>query len=248
MESLYGGGTAVGLNTYVYLNRNYYAEVGAYWAAGGPTSLLAYTNNPTSSNGTVPLIGTNPYYRLAYTTEWGPSNLMLGVFGMNSNVSPGLYDGSGTSTSYADRGVDAQYQYISSPHVVSTQFRYITEDITDTTGNYSGPANLKSTFAKAMYVYRAKYGAALSYQRIEGSSDAYYTGGLGGGANFTGVSGTPNTTVWTPALFWQPLQNVRITIYKTFFTEYLGGTDNYDGLGRNASDNNTTYIYAWIAF
>jgi hypothetical protein len=247
MES-YGGGSAAGLNTYVYFNKNYYAEVGAYWASGGPTSVLTFSNNPTSSNSTTPLIGTNPYFRLAYTTEFGPSNLMVGAFGMNSNIAPGLYDGSGTSTTYTDRGVDAQYQYISDPHVISTQFRYISENISDSTGNYAGPATLNTTYVKAMYVYRAKYGAGISYQRVEGSPDAYYTGGLGGGANYVGVSGTPNTTVWTPAIFWQPLQNVRITLYKTFFTEYLGGTDNYDGLGRNASDNNTTYLYAWIAF
>jgi len=246
LESLYGGGTAAGLNTYVYLDKTYYAEVGAYWAAAGPTSLLTYTNNPDSNNGTVPLVGTNPYYRLAYTTEWGPSNLMLGVFGMNSKVSDGT--GSGLGTAYNDRGVDAQYQYISDPHVVSTQFRYISEDISDTTGIYSAPATLKSYYAKAMYVYRAKYGAGLAYQRVEGSTDNYYTAGLGGGANFVGVSGNPNTSVWIPAIFWQPLQNVRLTLYKTYFAEYLGGKDNYDGLGRNASDNNTTYLYAWIAF
>jgi hypothetical protein len=248
IEAQYGGGTAIGVTAYAYLNRNYYAEFGSYWAAQGPGSLLTYTNNPDSSNGTVPLLGANPYFRLAYTREWGPSNIMVGVFGLDSNVAPALYDGSNTSTYYKDRGVDAQYQYISDPHVVSTQFRYINENITDTAGNYSGPANLESYYAKAMYVYRAKYGAALSYQRVSGSADAYYQGGLGGGANYVGTSGLPNTTVWTPAIFWQPLQNVRITLYKTIFTEYLGGNDNYDGLGRNASDNNTTYLYAWMAF
>ncbi len=244
----YGGGSAVGLNAYVYFNKNYYAEVGSYWASAGPTAALTFSNSPGAANSTTPLIGANPYFRLAYTTEWGPSNLMVGAFGMNSNIAPSLYDGSGTSTTYTDRGVDAQYQYISDPHVVSTQFRYVAENISDSTGTYAGPATLNSYYAKAMYVYRAKYGAGISYQRVEGSADPYYTQGLNGGANYVGVSGLPNTTVWTPAIFWQPLQNVRITLYKTFFTEYLGGTNNYDGLGRNASDNNTTYLYAWIAF
>jgi hypothetical protein len=99
-----------------------------------------------------------------------------------------------------------------------------------------------------MYVYRAKYGAGLAYWREEGSSDPYYQSGLGGGANFLGISSSPNTTVWIPSIFWQPLQNVRLTLYQTIFSEYLGGTSNYDGLGRNASDNNTTYLYLWMAF
>jgi hypothetical protein len=244
LEGQFGGGTAVGTNAYAYLDKKYYAEVGAYWAGDGPTAILTYVDGQGTTNGTTALIGANPYYRFAYTTDWGASNLMLGTFGMNANIGDGL----GQSTSYTDRGLDAQYQYISSPHVVSTQFRYITENISDTTGNYAGPSTLNSYYAKAMYVYNAKYGAGLAYWREEGSNDAYYQSGLGGGANFLGISGSPNTSVWIPSIFWQPLQNVRITFYQTLFDEYLGKTNNYDGLGRNASDNNTTYLYLWMAF
>ncbi len=246
LEGRYGGGTAVGLNAYVYINKSYYAELGAYRAAAGPTAVLTYTNGPGFTNGTVPLIGINPYYRFAYTTEWGPSNLMLGIFGMNSNIGDGTDSGLGTF--YSDRGVDAQYQYISDPHVISAQLRYIEEKISDTTGAYSGSPNLKSYYAKAMYVYRAKYGAGLAYWREDGAHDTLYQSGLGGGANYVGVSGSPNTSMWIPSIFWQPLQNVRLTLYKTIFNEYLGNKNNYDGLGRNASDNNTTYLYMWMAF
>jgi hypothetical protein len=173
---------------------------------------------------------------------------MLGVFGMNATIDDGT--GNGVSTTFTDRGIDAQYQYISDPHVFSAQFRYIAENISDQTNTYAGPANLNSYYAKAMYVYRAKYGAGLAYWREEGSSDSYYTGGLGQDppTNYLGISGSPNTTVWIPSIFWQPLQNVRLTLYQTIFSEYLGGTSNYDGLGRNASDNNTTYLYLWMAF
>jgi hypothetical protein len=246
LEGAFGGGTAVGTNAYVYLDRKYYAEVGAYWAGAGPTSILTYVNTPENNNGTTLLVGANPYYRFAYTTEWGASNAMVGVFGMNSTIDDGT--GAGLSTTFVDRGIDAQYQYISDPHVLSAQFRYISEDISDATGAYAGPAKLQSTYAKAMYVYRAKYGAGLAYWRVEGDYDPYYQGGLGGGANFLGTSGYPNTTVWIPSVFWQPLQNVRFTLYKTIFSEYLGNSDNYDGLGRNAADNNTTYLYMWMAF
>jgi hypothetical protein len=244
LEGQFGGGTAVGTNAYVYIDKKYYAEVGSYWAGDGPSAILTYVDGQGTTNGTTPLIGANPYYRFAYTTEWGASNLMLGVFGMNANIG----DGTGQSTMYADRGVDAQYQYISSPHVVSAQLRYISENISDTTNTYAGPANLNSYYAKAMYVYRAKYGAGLAYWREEGSNDPHYTGGLDGGANFLGVSGSPNTSMWIPSVFWQPLQNVRVTLYKTIFDEYLGNTSNYDGLGRSASNNNTTYLYLWMAF
>jgi hypothetical protein len=241
----FGGGSAMGLNGYVYLNKSYYAEVGAYKAGSKIGKVLTYTNDATvDNNATLPLVGTNPYFRFAYTTEWGPSNLMLGVFAMRSNIAGTVDDG--TSTVYTDKGVDAQYQYISSPHVVSTQFRYISENISDTTGAYSGSPNLKSYYAKAMYVYRAKYGAGLAYRRESGTEDNFYnsSGALGIGS----INSSPNTSMWIPSVFWQPLQNVRFTLYKTMFKEYLGSSNNYDGNGRNASDNNTTYLYMWMDF
>jgi hypothetical protein len=29
---------------------------------------------------------------------------------------------------------------------------------------------------------------------------------------------------------------------------FNGGKNNYDGFGRNASNNNTVFLYAWLAF
>ncbi len=249
----YGGGTARGINAYTYLNKSYYAELGSYSAASGLSKFLTYTSDASSNNnGSSPLVGNNPYYRFAYTTEWGPSNIMVGAFGMNSNIGSGA--GDGLSTIFRDRGFDAQYQYISDPHVVSTQLRYIKEKISDTTGTYAGPADLSSFYAKATYVYRAKYGTSLAYWSEKGSSDPYYSQGLispsdaTSGANFASANSSPNTSVWIPAVFWQPLQNVRVTLYQTLFKDYLGGKSNYDGNGRNAKANNTTYLYLWMAF
>jgi hypothetical protein len=256
LESFYGGGTARGINAYVYINKSYYAELGNYMATSGVTNFLTYTSDSTvpHHNGSVPLIGANPYYRLAYTTEWGPSNLMVGAFGMRSRIGDG--SGDGRSTVYNDRGVDAQYQYISDPSVVSAQLRYTSEAISDPTNvAYSNTsADLHSFYAKAMYVYRAKYGAGLAYWSEQGSADAAYAN-ASASPNFfscldapTCSTGSPNTRAWIPALFWQPLQNVRLTLYKTFFTQFLGAGNNYDGYGRKASDNNSTYLYVWMDF
>jgi hypothetical protein len=32
------------------------------------------------------------------------------------------------------------------------------------------------------------------------------------------------------------------------YTLFNGGTRNYDGFGRNASDNNSLFVFLWIAF
>jgi hypothetical protein len=256
IEGFYGGGTARGINAYVYLNKSYYAEFGSYTAASGVSKILTLTTDSgaPNHNGTVDLQGANPYVRLAYTTEWGHSNLMLGAFGMRSKIGDG--SGSGLSTRYDDRGVDAQYQYISDPHVISTQLRYTSEKIGDPYSlEYSGTsARLRSIYAKAMYVYRAKYGAALAYWSVQGGADPHYADTSGGANLFICTdppacnTGSPNTKAWIPGIFWQPLQNLRITVYKTFFTQFLGGGSNYDGFGRKASDNNSSYLYVWLDF
>jgi hypothetical protein len=46
----------------------------------------------------------------------------------------------------------------------------------------------------------------------------------------------------------RPLANLKLGIQYTIYTVYNGGGQNYDGFGRNASDNNTLFLYAWLAF
>jgi len=256
IESLYGGGTARGFNGYLYFDKSFYAEFGSYMATKGLTNFLTYTSDASAPahNGSVPLIGANPYYRVAYTTEWGPSNLMVGAFGMRSRVGDG--QGDGLSTLFNDRGLDAQYQYISDPTVVSAQLRFTSEKTSDPSNLVytNSSAKLDSVYVKAMVVYRAKYGAALAYWSERGSSDPSYAN-TSGGANFFSCSnapacttGSPDTRVWIPGVFWQPLQNVRVTLYKTYFTQFLGGRRDYDGYGRKAADNDSTYLYVWMDF
>ena len=48
----------------------------------------------------------------------------------------------------------------------------------------------------------------------------------------------------TPAL--TPAQ-VKFALQYTIYSKFNGGTSNYDGFGRSASDNNTLYLEAWIA-
>ncbi len=269
LESGAGAQTA-GYGAYVYLNKNFYAELDAYQSATGATSFLAYGNN--NSNPNFPkayLKGTNPYFRLAYTTEWGAHNLMVGAMGMNAaqygynSESAGMVSGgppnlSGGTTNYQDRGIDAQYQYLLNPHTVTAQVRYLKENITDNT--IVGPAGnlvnkLNSVFGKVSYVYNATYGAGLGYQNVTGTADsnAYGVANTGLSNWSASANNSPNSTAWIPSIWYQPIQNIRLTLQYTAFTKYMGGTSCYNDTTqgnpcRKASDNNTTWLYAWIAY
>ena len=233
-----------GVGGYVYLNGHYYAELTSYQNAVGGLSFLHYGNNAPNT-----LDGGATYWRLAYTREWNAHNMMVGAFGMDTKVFPNDM-GSGVgipvtdsgSTHYRDLGIDAQYQYLLSPHTVTAQYRAVQEKIED--GNtfspfFAGPATLNTRMAKASYVYSERYGASLTYKTVSGTADA-----TAYGAN---ASLTPDTTVWTPELFWMPRQNMRLGVQSNLFTKYNGSSTAYDGT-RDASDNNNVYVYFWMAF
>ncbi len=235
-----------GTGAYVYLNQSWYAELTAYQTANNSFRFLSTgskTGDPTNS--LQYLSGLNPYVRLAYTHDWGMQNMMVGVIGMNGkrvNLDGSNMPLYSSITQSRDIGVDAQYQYLLEPHTVTVQMRYIKENINDQqqTSYTDGPARLNSFRAKSSYVYRSKYGASLAYASISGTPDS--------NAYSSSANNLPNTKMWTPEVFWLPKQNMRIGLQFNRFTQYNGTSINYDGAGRNASDNNTTFVYLWMAF
>ncbi|MBN3787817.1 cytochrome C [Burkholderia sp. Ac-20353] len=237
----------VGTGAYLYWNKLVYAELTAYSTADGIWSFLSHGNdegNPVHPQ--VYLRGYNPYARVALTRDWGPHSVMVGAFGMSVNIYPNDSNnfpifGTGV-TRFRDYGFDAQYEYLLEPHTVTAQARYVRENIHDP-NNFvvadNTAANLNSLRLKAGYVYQDKYGVALSFFNTTGTPDsARYSAS----ANFH-----PNTQGWMPEIFWIPVQYVRVGLQYTHFTKFLGATTNYDGNGRNARDNDTLFLYLWVA-
>jgi hypothetical protein len=93
--------------------------------------------------------------------------------------------------------------------------------------------------AKLTYVYEARYGASLAYTSVRGSSDSILN------AN---PSAVPNSRLWVPEIFWNPVQYVRVGLQYYMWDQYQGAKSNYDGNGRNARDNNTVFLYVWAAY
>lgn len=121
--------------------------------------------------------------------------------------------------------------------------------------------------AKLSYIYQAKYGGSLAYFNLTGTTNtAHQTSGYdpifgitsdpGGSLGATGVSqrvngnlsGNPATRGLTYEAFWMPVQYARVGVQYTAYSKYNGATDNYDGLGRNAQDNNSLFFYVWGAY
>jgi hypothetical protein len=62
------------------------------------------------------------------------------------------------------------------------------------------------------------------------------------------ASGSPDTQGATFEVDFLPWLNTKIGLQYTMFTKFNGRVHNYDDAGRNASGNNTLYVYVWTAF
>jgi hypothetical protein len=62
------------------------------------------------------------------------------------------------------------------------------------------------------------------------------------------ANGSPDSEAYLLELNWLPWRDRRFTLQYTAYEKFNGAKDNYDGNGRNASDNNSLYLLAWFMF
>jgi hypothetical protein len=202
--------------------------------------------------------GVAPYWRLALQRKIDQHYFSVGTFGLAASVYPGRDRTQGTDH-LTDVAVDATYQYLGDRHRATFNLAYIHEDqslgASFALGNSANRSNTLNTFkATGTYHLDNTYGGSVQFFRSWGSSDTglYQPGELEGSAN-----GSPNSSGyvlqldWTPFgkadSYWSPWLNARFALQYTGYFQFNGGTHNYDGFGRNASDNNTLFLLAWFA-
>ena len=243
-------GSVAGLTAYGNFPGSIYAEGGFYWSApqgqGGSAGA-----GPLDSTAADVVQGSAPYWRLAYEHQSGPYSWEVGTYGMDVKLLPG--DGqvlSGAVNEYRDVAVDTQFQLFKDESIYSVQATYIDEkqtlDASFAAGNSSNESDTLKTWRVAgSYYYQRKYVASLGYFSTTGTTDPllYPADSVYGSAN-----GSPDSNGWTGELDYVPWENVKIALQYTAYNEFNGGSTNYDGSGRNASDNNTTYLLAWFNF
>jgi len=62
------------------------------------------------------------------------------------------------------------------------------------------------------------------------------------------ASGSPRTKGYILQFAYWPVQNIELAAQYTGYTKFNGLGTNYDGAGRNASDNNAFYATVWVVF
>src|SRR6266571_965383 len=250
------GGSVAGLTGYLWWKNSIYAELGLYRSApqGHGGTAGAGPLDSTNPNGTI--VGYAPYWRIAYERQWDRNSWSVGAYGISTKITPAGQPVRASSDRFRDVALDSQYQFIGDEQIFSAQATYIKEhqslDATFALGDSDNQSNdLKTLRVGGSYYLRRTYGGALGYFSTTGSADAkrYLPGtDLASGPVIGFANGSPDSKGWIAELNYLPWQNVKLALQYVAYQKFNGAASNYDGLGRDASDNNTLYLLGWFNF
>ncbi len=245
----------LGLGGYAQIDGRWYGELGTYRTLS-PTAQarlgLGRDGDPGPLHGAV-------YARLAGRQTWGDHALTAGVVVFDTAIRPDR--SADARLQYRDLGLDAGYRWQPSDGRVFTLLANVVRerqgrDALVAAGAASrGAGTLTEHSVTGSYYWRsgaqASWGLSLQRFGLRGDSDAllYADGFADGSPNW---SGTRLQLDWTPYGQQPPGAGFdahwRLGAQLTSYDRFNGARANYDGAGRNAADNNSLFLFAWLVF
>ena len=233
-----------GLGAYSLYDNTLYAEFTAYRSAPQGTT------EPLDATATNVTKGVIPYWRVALQHAWPSTYGMIGTYGFAAHLYP---DGvSGPTNDYTDAAVDAQVEHKSGIGMWIGRAAFIHERETLAAflaaappGAVSLHENLSTLRTNLTFQPNLHYSLTGGYFQTTGTSDPI----LFAPASVTGSrTGSPNSRGGVGELAINPWQNTRLAVQYQFYSQFNGASSDYDAAGRKASDNNTLFLYLWLAF
>lgn len=248
------GGQVGGLNGYLWFDDSIYTEIGGYRSLSPG---LLDTIGVEDEAGKVS--GVASYGRLAYQKDFGKQVASVGLVAMHAAIHPEREPG--PTNKFTDYGIDATYQYLGNrKNIVAANITYLIEkqrrdfDVEQGTVNRRSHT-LNSARASVSYYRQNTYGLTGALFDSWGTRDTgLFEEEEDGGSR----TGKPNTSGFILQADWTPFGkensplnpwlNLRLGIQYTGYFKFNGARHDYDGSGRNASDNNTLFAFADVAF
>jgi hypothetical protein len=247
-----------GVGAYAWINNLVYLELSGYRTINSDTQAKLGAD-PFHSAGMFD--GVAPYWRVAVEPHWGNHWLEFGAFGMSARVHPWTFSMDPTSGFYnnetfpqtdrfTDVAFDSQYQYQGPNYWITLRGAYIHEDQTldasFANGLSANPTNVLNTLKmSASLAYGNDNRVVLTghYFDTWGTSDPLLYEALASGFS-PNSNGFIAEIAYIPfinsaAPVW-PWANARIGLQYTYYNKF-------DGTTLNAHDNNSLFLYAWIA-
>jgi hypothetical protein len=247
--------TVLGATAYAMIADHVYLEGGVYRNLSD-----RWLSNLGLGPGDNPHInGVAPYWRLAYQVGKDPYYFSIGTFGLDAKLQP---DTTVPDTDrYSDVGFDATYQYANQDqYALTVNASYIHEkqnlSATFNAGGVAAASNHLNTLRlDASFTYHQTWSAGAGVFDITGGAEqVFYAPAPLSGSN----NGSPDTRGYILQLECVPLGkmnswgapwvNIRIGLQYTGYLKFNGGTANYDGFGRAAHQNNSLFLFSWLAF
>jgi len=238
------GQQVAGLGAYSLYDNMLYTEVSVYRSAPqGATEPL----DGTASNVTKGVI---PYWRVALQHSWPSTYAMIGTYGFAARMYPeGV---TGPTNNYTDAAIDAQIEHRAKIGMWIGRAAFIHESQTLSAFEAAAPAeaenlneNLSTLRTNLTLEPSMRYALTAGYFQTTGTSDAI----IFAPASVTGSrTGSPNSRGMIGEVAINPWQNTRFALQYTAYTLFNGASNDYDAAGRKAADNNTLFLYLWLAF
>lgn len=243
---------AGGLGAYGFWDNLLYAEVSFYRTT--KRGLLKPLSAGEVTNTVVD--GYAPYWHVMLNREMGAHNFAAGVHGMTTDVLMDSEDSGSPTDRYRDLSFDAQYQYVGSDHIFTTDATLVREKRLWIASFPAGMADnqsdmLRSFKINAHYWYQRRVGGGISYFSTWGGSDMMKYSMADEPSAMGNATGSPDSRGWTAEVNYLPLkdvQNLKVGLRRTVYSKFNGARFDYNGFGRDAADNNVTFLYGWLIF
>ena len=212
-----------------------------------------HLGGPVPVNGTgfdVNITGTAPYWRGAWQANWnkGKDYLELGFYGLHANTVPNAV--AGLRNRYFDQAVDFQQEHRFGRDLLTTHgtciYQRSTLDAFVAAGSASNPKDvLRTCRADSIYHFGTRVSLGAGGFGTWGTADPLL---FAPAATSGSASGKPTSSGYQVQVGYWVRQNVELSASWRGYLRFNGGTTNYDGSGRNASQNDTIYLNAWLMF
>jgi hypothetical protein len=230
----------------------FYTEAGFYWT---PSHGFLRFFGADASGGAGAISSAAPYIRVAYQKNYGAQNFEVGAFALIANLYPGGDTSTGTTDTLADIGLDASYQYLGDGediYTVNARYTHERQRLAASValGNAANLSNsLNDARLDVSYTWQNILSGTVQVFNTWGSVDPLLYGG--------NTALRPDSSGFVlevdGTLFGHDMDlldgrfNLRVGAQYTVYTRFDGSSSNYDGSGRNASDNNTLRLFVWTA-
>ncbi len=225
------GMQVAGLGVYTLYNNLLFAELTFY------RSVQQGAANPADSTSIFAIKGVAPYWRLALQHQWSGTYLELGTFG----IAPKQYVNgiSGNMDNFTDMGFDMQLEQVVTFGQFNLHSSLIHEkERREESSNQHTNLNFNAFRIDGSLYFKKGLGTTVGYFNTSGSEDNA----------FGSYNNKPNSSGFLLQLEYLPWYNTKFILQYVAYSKFDGSSKNYDAFGRNAANNNTLFLMAWLNF